>query len=323
MNPSEGEPGRVPLHVIVELLSSLTSPDAIKIFMKAATGIRNSTHTIQELGLTQKRYYVWLKRLIDAGLVEKQHGRYRQTLLGRVCAQLGRSLQDTLLQGDRLDLADTLLTSTTLSAQEKTTMLRALSTHGSQGLFNVTDILHSVKTIVDYDIFIEEVIKMLEETKKSAYLATNKTDLRVEDTMFKLIDRDTKVYALTIETTISDNIEMLKIVLNPASRGMVRRLLVAKEMNLRVLKHLSYGFIVSDEEQGIIEMPHPLSQEFYLAFKFTNPYLCKRLIDIFQSLYKGAKEDPRIDYTRITLGLSKTVSGKRSNPQLKWKPRSA
>jgi hypothetical protein len=322
MDAVEGEKGKLPLHVIVELLSSLTSPDAIQIFMKAETGIRNSTYTIKELGLTQKRYYVWLKRLIDAGLVEKQHGRYRQTLLGRVCAQLGRSLQDTLLQGDRLDLANTLLTSATLSAKEKTNMLRAISTNGSQGLFSITDILHAVKTIVDYDVFIEEVVKMLEETKEHAYIATTKTDLRVEDAMFKLIDREGKLYALTIEASISENIELLKIVLNPTSLGMVRRLLSAKDVNLRVLKQLSYGFIVSDNEQGLIEMPHPLSQEFYIAFKFKNPYLCKRLIDIFHSLYEGAKEDPRIEYTRKTLGISKTFLGKRQKIQLKRNPRS-
>jgi sugar-specific transcriptional regulator TrmB len=310
MNQIEGEPGRIPLHVIVELLSSLTSPDAIKIFMKASTGIRNSTYTIQELGLTQKRYYVWLKRLIDTGLVEKQHGRYRQTLLGQVCAQLGRSLQDALRLGDRLDLADTLLHSATLSVQEKTTMLRAITTQGSQGLFNITDILYSVKTIVNYNMYINEIIQTLDSCQKDAYLAINKMDDRISDAIFNGIDREVTFYILSTESGFSENLEFLKLILNnPKTTGLVRRM-ITKEMNIRVVKKLDYGFIVSDEKRGLIEFPHPLSQDFYAAFRFDNPYMCTRLIDIFQALYEGAKEDPRIAFIKKTLGLSTTVSSK-------------
>ena len=68
----EGENGGIPLNVLVELLSSLTSLDSLKIFMKAEKGISSSTRAIKELGLTQKRYYVWLKSLIDVDLVEKK-----------------------------------------------------------------------------------------------------------------------------------------------------------------------------------------------------------------------------------------------------------
>ncbi len=304
----EGEDGGIPLNVIVELLSSLTSPDSLKIFMETEKGILSSTRAIKELGLTQKRYYVWLKRLIDVGLVEKKNGRYQQTLLGRVCMKLGTSLHDTLLQGERLELANTLLNSETLSAIEKKEVLRTISKKGSQGIFSVTDILYSVKTIIDYDVFINEINQILNSTKKSAYLATNKMDSRISEATFNCIDRGIKFYALSVETNFSENIELLKIVLNPSSLGMIRKLLTTKDLNLRVLKHLSYCFVVSDNENGIIEMPHPLSQEFYIAFKFKNAYLCKRLINIFHSLYEEAKENPQIKFTKKTLGISKTFT---------------
>jgi predicted transcriptional regulator len=304
----EGENGRIPLNVIVELLSSLTSLDSLKIFMETENGITSSTRAIKELGLTQKRYYVWLKRQIDAGLVEKKNGRYKQTILGRVCMKLGTSLLDTLLQGERLELANTLLNSDTLSAMEKREVLRTISKNGSQGIFSVTDILYSVKTIVDYDVFINEINKILNSTEKSAYLATNKIDDRINEATLNCIDRGIKFYALSDESNFKENIEMLKIVLNPSSLGMIRKLLTSKDLNLRVIKNLSYSFIVSDNENGIIEMPHPLSQEFYVAFKFKNAYLCKRLIDIFHSLYEEAKEDPRIAFTKKTLGIPKTFT---------------
>jgi hypothetical protein len=305
IDTGEGEAGRPPLHGIVELLSALTSPDSLKIFMKAEIGIINSTRAIQELGLTQKRYYVWLKRLIDAGLVEKQHGRYRQTLLGRVCAQLGRSLQDTLRQGDRLNLANTLLNSATLSAKEKTDMLHAISTNGSQGLFNVTDILHAVKTIVDYDVFIHAITQILDSSKKKVYLALNKIDSRISEAMFNGLNRGVTFYVLSTENGFSENLEFLKVILNnPQTIGLIRRFVTTNDMNIRVVTSLGYGFILSDENSGLIEFPHPLSHDFYAAFRFDNPYLCTRLIDIFQSLYESAKEDPRIAFTKKALGLS-------------------
>ena len=58
------------LDLSVEILSSLANIDSLKIFLACHEGIESSTRTIEEIGLTQKRYYTWLKRLIDAGLVE-------------------------------------------------------------------------------------------------------------------------------------------------------------------------------------------------------------------------------------------------------------
>jgi len=309
----EGENGGIPLNVIVELLSSLTSPDSLKIFMKTEKGILSSTRAIKELGLTQKRYYVWLKRLIDAGSVEKKNGRYQQTLLGRVCMKLGMSLQDTLLQGERLELANTLLNSETLSAMEKKEVLRTISKNGSQGIFSITDILYSVKTIVDYDIFINEITQILNSTKKSAYLATNKMDSRISEATFNCIDRGIKFYALSTEIGFSENLEVLKLIMHSATIELIQKIITTKDVNVRVLPKLAYCFVVSDDERGLIELSHPLSQEFYVAFRFENAYLCKKLIDVFASLYEQAKEDPRIAFIRKTLGISRTFTGKIQN----------
>jgi hypothetical protein len=206
-----------------------------------------------------------------------------------------------------------MLNSATLSAKEKTDVLRAISTKGSQGLFSVTDILHSVKTIVDYDIYINDSTQLLDSSKKSAYLAINKMDGRLSDAVFNGIDRGVTFSVLSTESGFSENLEFLKLILNNSkTTGLVRRL-ITQEMNIKVVKHLDYGFIVSDEKSGLIELPHPVSHDFSVAFHFDNPYLCKRLIDIFHTLYDGAKEDPRIAFIKKTLGLSTSSSGKMSN----------
>ena len=98
---------------------------------------------------------------------------------------------------------------------EKKEVLRTISKNGSQWIFNVTDILYSVKTIENYDIFINEIKQILNSTEKSAYLATNKMDSRISEATFNCIDRGIKFYALSTEIEFSEKIELLKIVLNP------------------------------------------------------------------------------------------------------------
>jgi len=298
------------LNAVAQVLSALNSPDALKIFMSSENGISSSTRTIKELGLTQKRYYVWLKRLIAAGLIEKRDGVYQHTLLGQVCQRLGTALQGTLIQGERLKLAEKLLTSNILSPTEQHNILRSISGNGLYGTIDITDILSNVRTIVNYDVFIEEVVKMIDDTKESAYLATNKVDLRVSNSTFRIIDRGVKLYFLSVEMGFSENIELLRMIMNPSSMGLIRRLLTSRELNIKVIKNLAYCFIVTDDENGILELPHPISQEFYVAFRFKNTYLCKKLIEVFNSLYETAKEDPRIAFTKKSLGLYKDLTGK-------------
>ena len=67
----EEETSDLTLTYLEGMFSALSSVDALNIFYAAEDGIESSTQTIKELNLTQKRYYTNLKRLIDAGLVER------------------------------------------------------------------------------------------------------------------------------------------------------------------------------------------------------------------------------------------------------------
>ena len=310
LEPSKGSVGELPLKSIVEILSSLSNLDSLKIFLLSEKGIRNSTWARKELVLTQKRYYACLKNLVVAGLVEKKERMYKHTLLGTVCYKLGLGLHDTLLQGNRLKLANSLLSSQLMSAEEKRNVLYAISKKDRQGTFSIMDVLDDVKTITDYDVFIDEVVKMLDEAKESAYVATNKIDLRVSDSTLRIIDREVKLFFLSVEMRFSENVEVLRILMNPTSTRMIRRLLTSRELNIRVRKNLAYCFVVMDGKKGILELPHPLSQDFYIAFKFKNAYLGKKLIEVFNSLYEESKEDPRIAFIKKSLGLYKDLTGK-------------
>ncbi len=61
---------------MVEILDALGNQDALSIFIYVEKGMTSSKLAIQELGLTQKRFYSRLKELIEVGLIEKNAGGY-------------------------------------------------------------------------------------------------------------------------------------------------------------------------------------------------------------------------------------------------------
>jgi len=291
-----------------KILSSLANEDALKIFIKAGGGIESSTQVIKELNITQKRYYIWLKRLIDAGLIEKRGKLYVQTMLGKICYKFGKATSNALEQRDQLELADKLMRSDTFSIREKEEVLRAISKKELFGTARLMDVIHEVKMIADYEDFADEVIKMLKNAKKCAYTLANKFDARIMEATFEVIDRGIKFYFLSSEDSgYKESIKVLKMLfLHPQMVKTVRGLLETKELNIRLLEEkLAYSFVVVDGEYGIIELPHPSSPDFYVAFKFKNVLFCQKLIETFNSLYERGREDPRISFARRYLSFRK------------------
>ena len=286
------------LDAITSLLSSLTNPDSLKIFRMCERGIHGSTESIKELGLTQKRYYTWLHRLVDVGLVEKSgKGVYRQTLLGKMCYEWGKQLADALSHGGKLELADKMMKSSSLSMREKEGVLHAIS--GA----NLFPTLNNVQMIDSYDRCMDEVVGLLDGAEKTAYLATSKRDFRVVDSLINIIDRGATIFALSSEMETSDSIEIVKMLLNPSSIKVIRKWITSKKFNIRVTKNLPYCFVVVDGEEGIIEIS--INPNLYVAFKFKNALLCQKLIDAFMFLYEEGKDDPRFKFAKKTLGLFK------------------
>jgi len=290
----------------VKILSSLASDDSKRIFFACEKGIEKSSKAMKELGCSQKRYYTLLKRLINAGLVEKRENVYVQTMLGKFCHRVWKSFLNVLSQQDRMELADRLMRSATLLENEKERILRLISNNALMGTAELADIMHEVKMIVDYDRLIDEVIGLLDNAKESVYMAANKFDSKVMGASFRAIDRGLKFYFLSSEDAgFSESIEALRLILlDPEAVKIVRRLINSREINVMMTEEqLLYSFIVVDSEYGIIELPYPTNHYFQVAFKFKNAYFCKKLVEIFKSIYDKGKEDSRISFAKRFLSL--------------------
>ncbi len=69
---------------IIDLLSIISKPDALKIFVVARDGIKSQINTHSEIGLTKKQYYLRLRQLVKLGLVTKDENVYRHTMFGKI-----------------------------------------------------------------------------------------------------------------------------------------------------------------------------------------------------------------------------------------------
>lgn len=288
--------GEIGLGEMEEILSSLSSQDALMIFVEAGEGIESSTETIEKLDLTQKRYYLWLKKLIGAGLVEKRENVYVQTTLGGICSRLGRSLTEALKQRDQLELADKLMRSVTLSAKEKQEVLDAISKKGILETFSLADIIHEVRMVTDHEIFLQGLSSMLANAREVAYLAMSMIDLQVTDAVLKAVSSGKKVFILSTKVGFSESLSrvMVGTILSSESAEVFRELVSSNQLNVRLTENLAYSFLVADGQDGIIELPHANHSSFCVAFKFKDTIFCHKLVDVFTSMYESGAEDKRV-----------------------------
>lgn len=274
-----------------KVFSSLSSPDALKIFELCETGIYSSTDAIKELGLTQKRYYIRLGKLIDAGLVgKKKDGVYGLTILGRMCRGWGKALTNALSQGDRLELADTMMKSRSLSTREKEDILYAISGESlfEDGLATYISPMHMIDT---YENLVQETISLLERGEGEVYLATQYFDMRVVEAILRGVKRGVKfsfLYDLRDSTTERLSLA-LRMMFSPKSIKFFYDWLSSPDLRVRLVD-LPYTFIVVNSEYAMIELQKPSVNTFSLAFTFKSPSFCRKLMETFNFLWNKGSE---------------------------------
>ena len=99
---------------LVVILDALGHEDSFAIFMYIEKGIKSSKLAIEELDLTQKRFYSRLKDLIEVGLVEKVEGEYRHTIFGGIFFKIGYSLLEMIENKEQIELLEKIRASSSL-----------------------------------------------------------------------------------------------------------------------------------------------------------------------------------------------------------------
>lgn len=294
------------LDLSVEILSSLANIDSLKIFLACHEGIESSTRTIEEIGLTQKRYYTWLKRLIDAGLVEKRENAYAQTMLGKFCHRLGTALSNAVERRDQLELADKLMKADTFSTKDKEEILHTISKSDLIGIASLSDIVHEVKMVGDHDDLMSDITEFINDAKESVNIAVRSADARVLDAVASAVERGVKLsFLASEEKQLSEDMQTLRMILTPAMVKTMQKLISSEGLSVRLAEKLPYNFYVIDEEYGVLELQYPSYDGFCVAFEFRNELFCKELVNTFNSLYEKGNEYPVVEFVEKYSALYK------------------
>ena len=270
-----------------EIIDALSHEDAIKIFIYAKDGITNSTMAIKKLGLTQKRYYTRLKQLLEAGLLEKREDGYWHTVLGNILYQMGKGFKTLIEQKDRLELANRLRKTKTLTLEEKKRLMSLITPSQAEGISSLADLINPVRMDDNYEELVKAMISMIDQAEESMCLVSKYRDVRVIEAMSRALQRGINIRILGEEQGIAERLNMLRALLSPKIVSVFLK--VAKELSSLIRKtHVSYSFMVIDEKWAVVEVPHPSKETFYLGFIFQNAAVCKKLTTIFNEMWEKA-----------------------------------
>ena len=270
---------------VAPIFRVLSNPDAIKILYCAGDGIGNSTYTIEELGLSQKRYYTRLKALLDSGLVKKKEGFYRQTALGRMMYdQFLPAMGKAIDAKDELELIDQ-IKGTDL---EQSVIKRIL---GKIGIPDFTDSTN-VKAIDNYESMVVDVIDLFDSAKESIILASNHLDVRVLDANFRSIERGFKNRFLIGTELLSSKLQQLKMMLSPKfTMAMMSIISNPIDMNeIARVADIPYSFCVVDGHHNLIEISDPLNERFIFALSIDDRGIAEKLTKFYEMIWKAGEK---------------------------------
>ncbi len=262
----------------------LSKPDITKILSLAGMGISNSTYAMEVLGLTPKRHYSRLKKLIDSGLVRKKDDVYRQTALGRM-------------------VYDRLLPTMEKAVDAKAEMELIVYLEGAEiengvkkHILNDLDIplfaeSPKLRIIDDYESMVVDVIDLFDSAEESIILASNHLDIRVLDASLRGMDRGVKNSFIVGREILSSKLEQLRMILSPKFTKAIMKI-VSNSTDMSEIARIidiPYSFCVVDGHINMIEISNAPNVSFITAFYVKNSALGKKLTNLFEKLWKAGE----------------------------------
>jgi len=281
---TSGEEGHIITGELATLFRALSHPDTLKILYLAGIGIENSKYAIEELGLTQKRYYSRLRELIDTGLVRKVDDVYKQTALGRM-------IYDRILptMGKAVDAREEMELIVYL---EGTELENGVKKHILENL-DLPRFAEStkIKLLRDYEDLAIEAIDLFDSAEESVFLASNYLDVRVMEAAFRSTERGVTNMYIVGKSSLSSKMHKLKSMLSLTFAKVIINF-ASNTMNLKDtvrFADIPYTFCVVDGNRTLIEMSDTLNENFIIAISFNDKVVGARLTKFFETLWKGGE----------------------------------
>jgi len=287
---------------MVEILDALGNQDALSIFIYVEKGMTSSKVAIQELGLTQKRFYSRLKELIDVGLIEKDEGGYQYTTLGRVFSKIGYSLLDVLENKEQFELLEKLRDSSSLTSAEvdKITSVVSKGSADVSGIFNMiflSEKQESVEAIHAYGLAMDKLVEEIIGSEKTIFLASRYIDSKVIDAQLKASKRGVLARVLMAKEHLEDKVNKLQLLLSPSLMLSILDFFNDPELDEFMRDgNIPFSFCIIDGERCFFELPSFGGNEFTIAFFVIDKIIGDKFTNMFSVLWESAekKEVPSV-----------------------------
>ena len=281
-------PLEIPMPVfdgMLRVLNVLSSQDGLALFLYAKNGLPSSKKTIQDLGLTQKRFYSRLKDLLDIGLIEKVEGCYQYTTLGEAVSKLGIYLGHVIDNKERLVLIDQLDKNKSLSSSEvdeiKSLVIKQSGVlQGALNLILDSKDLQKVEVFSNYDVGVEILVNKINSSQNRILLASKYFDTRVIDATLKAHKRGVEFKVIMAKENLIRKIEMLKLFLSPKLMlALIEFSNNGVENSVREFE-LDYSYCVIDDKGCFFEFP-PFEEKFTIGFFVIDKKINYQFTDLF------------------------------------------
>ncbi len=277
---------------MVRILDALGHEDALAIFMYAEKGIKSSKVAIEELGLTQKRFYSRLKELIEVGLIEKTEGEYNYTIFGNIFFKIGFSLLEMIENREQIELLEKIRASSSLpnSELEKIRNVVSKNFRDMSGLFDMVFLSgkqRKVEVLPSYEKLVEKLDEEIKASKDYIHLASRYIDNKVVDSIFKAMNRGINTKGIMARENLEDKFNKLELLLSPSLVLSMLRYFSDPEIgDIMRDGNVPFSFCIIDGQHCFFELPSMGNHDFAIAFFVEDKEIGVRFTKIFNSLWE-------------------------------------
>jgi predicted transcriptional regulator len=275
-----------------DIFAILGDKQSVEILDAAFTGFLSSNGIPNQ---SKKQYYVRLKRLVDIGLIEKQHRAYKLTSFGSIVYENHVKTMDKIIPNYwQIKSFDILKNRNDFPVEQKEQIINEyIETTGLKDVINTTH-LSSFSVVKRFDDLIVEILKVLDNAEKEVYFATSYHDPHVSSKVFEKIGKGVTIHILdgnpeqiTVESRLA---AIIRTPPNRETAEMVKKIIKSPRFDLKRLPNLPQSFMVVDGIQVVYDTVNFINPEqFTIAIsKYDDAYMAQRFIEYFKLLSKDA-----------------------------------
>jgi hypothetical protein len=244
--------------------------------------------------LSKKQFYVRLKRLRDAGFIEKRNSMYRTTTFGSLLYNGHiKTLEEILTNYWNLKAVDLLKSREDFPLQQKEKVVEEIIKSTSlRSIVNGTH-LSGFSVIKDYNRLVVEVTRLMDSAQNEVFMATRYHDPHFSKLMFKKIADGVTMHMLdSLPDQISIENRLNAVMRTPPDREtfeIINKIIKSGRFDLKK-RAVPASFIVVDGTTVCYETTgYANPEQFTLAIsQYDDPYLAKRFIDYYNLLASDA-----------------------------------